>query len=1027
MKIKKIFLYLILLSFGFFTSCTDDEIVKSGGQGVGMCFTISSLGEKIVNTRTVDSDKALNDVYVLLFSEGATPQLTQLIQASSSDNELYYADVPDGTTDGSFYVAANVGSLLDKSLIGKSLAEVKEGVKANLKTAVVGTSDSFIIESPKFPPMISLEAIEYTGTSGNYGTITLQRTVAKVTVTDASGNAKYKIQGFNAGNAAKTGFLFPQSSLSTEVGNYAGSFNGSYSLDSMMCVPAANMKTAELYVYETSEAAMPFVIVKGTYNGVVGYHRLNIWDRGNGEKYYDMVRNYIYNISITNIYTTGYATAKEAIEHPASNRDINVDITVEDGVSRDIVSNGEYYLGVSNSECLFYYTGNVINEVVTTAVIGGKNLPQLQMSFKTLESNNDSVMQVVDMQSNNSGITYHELKATLPRAFVKGEIILRLGDLVRKIEVEKKSDIIAIGGMYELGDGYVYAKTSESSNSDKWISYTSNPNVTDVEDGMEEYHFGGGQMLYMILTHNLVTTENGSVSPAKTRNAMMTLAKANDEGHTKVLINQPQYDIFEGSGNTLVTKPYVGAFWRAGQTGERVIRMSTGSYDVASWDATVAVGSNWAGLALGGSADPNIYKAKPTLGTDPGFDATYKVENPKSYISSRLAPNGEIIFRIGLKNTIGALEHRYGLVVLNLYNSRGGRLESYRIFTRQGDASDYVYRKTDKGYNDWGTGVSTPRPLSRKISAFNLTDPESGKGNTDLTVAGEAAILVHNSMPLDYLDSSVKQFDRKEFTPFPTSAGYLYIWNISDQVIQEGKAPYYMRAFHPTNNKNIGGVNIWENNDPNDITAQYKTIPLIYNPKGDPCPYGYRYPSIGSVNQGTTTDTSAGVSELIQSILYDPEAPGRGTASDIMSKYTLWGYYADGFFDRLEVNYTRYSYILAPINSMVVYGGVDKIAEANGNQIGYIGQVVFNPFNLASVFFPAVGRFSFSLLNSGDRYFLSVSERDNTDGITQCYPMDLSASKNQFAILKSQGSGAQPRTVRCVRDETQWPSIGTEF
>lgn len=1023
MKYFAIFLKIsvVALAVGGVFSCTKDP--NGFDNKVGVRFSISAAGETIVNTRS--SESAVTDVYILVLDgNDDNANVIDWAEASSMGEHTYYASLKKTTTKGYICVLANVARTISGGGTSwTTLGEIKNNLKIQLRK-----SGSYIVEDPIFTPMVS-DILDYSAENAildaDVIAATLKRNTAAVTVVNKTANPKFSLMGTNLGNAPDYGYVFERtgSVLLSTIGNYAGLVSGTnYSPEVMMRgVSADPLVTMPLYLFESSAKNETFVVVKCRYNGVTGYHRINIWDPRTSA-FHEILRNYRYVVNITRISSAGYATAQEAINNPASNRDISVDIEVQDPISRDIVSNGEYYLGVSNSEFIFY-TSEALNDYVVASVAHNASAGlTFQLSDETVEGTG-RITYTNPFNKGTGAVQTGDLKVSIPPTVIKSDLILRIGNLSQRIRIERRENLLSFGGAIPLNQKYIYGKVEDGT--DHWCRIAAHGGA-NFENAVAEYVSPEDQDsdLYMVLTDNIYMNEG---TPRPTRSADLVFYKANEEGHTRILIQQPSFNIFgdpEVSTGKIIN-PYVGAFWRNDQTGERVIKMLIqGSPSQLSWDAQVAVGHDWIRLQTGGSTDPSIYTATPMLGTDPAFETTRQLTD-----MTRTLIRGEkenVMFRIGLVGTIGKTDHRYGVVIVNTYVDKVHQ-NTYRIFVRQGDAADYLYRKTDNGYNGWGLEISIPRPKSKKITPYNLTDPLLGTGsrtsNTNWT-----NYLTHNKMPLDYDPRTLNTtFNRAKFTQFPSQAGYMFVWNINtDEPVPGQDNREYMRAYHPKNNASLAvPLALMGENFSGISGIRYGEIPILYDKKADPCPYGYRYPSQGKIVMGDYTITTPEESEMIQSMLFDPDAPTRDPASalEAMAKYTLWGYYADGFFDRLPI-----TDLPAFPASKAMYG--TDVSNATGNDYGYIGQVIFNPYNYASIFFPATGRHLPSGnpgadVQEGGGYYLWVSERDNTNSNrADIYPMDMRGTQTSFGILKSQGSGSQIRTVRCVRDDTTWPNNG---
>lgn len=158
-----------------------------------------------------------------------------------------------------------------------------------------------------------------------------------------------------------------------------------------------------------------------------------------------------------------------------------------------------------------------------------------------------------------------------------------------------------------------------------------------------------------------------------------------------------------------IANAYVGAFWRADQTGERIIRIPVGTAALAGeWDASVY----WtdAGWKPGDIAFSNALSDDTGITYVPGAespasmlnaadDALYQVDGYVSTASGTAVEGAGnyIYFRIGLKSAFtptAARPARYALVMLRYGTPRKYHL----IFLRQGEEADYV-----------GSGTGAPR------------------------------------------------------------------------------------------------------------------------------------------------------------------------------------------------------------------------------------------------------------------------------------------------------------------------------
>ena len=268
----------------------------------------------------------------------------------------------------------------------------------------------------------------------------------------------------------------------------------------------------------------------------------------------------------------------------------------------------------------------------------------------------------------------------------------------------------------------------------------------------------GSQTVYVFARENASTTADRTVN--------VTLG-----GATQVTVTQIRTLTGGGTAPAGITT-YVGAFWRASQKGERVIKIDVGTNagNLGGWSASVVYmdgqwGTDGIVLKAGDSDDPNIRTASHADAED------YPVTEGSPAITGTVAANGSILFRIGLTNTWSAYNEatkpaRYAVVLLSYNNNT----KHQKIYLRQGEGPDEVVP---------GSGI--------KWSPYNLRAP----GN----------ITTHTLLSTT---------NRPVFTDFPTQGGHYFKWNSLYAI--PFAAPY--------------ATSEW-----NDITYNSGT----FNPANDPC------------------------------------------------------------------------------------------------------------------------------------------------------------------------------------------------
>ncbi len=374
---------------------------------------------------------------------------------------------------------------------------------------------------------------------------------------------------------------------------------------------------------------------------------------------------------------------------------------------------------------------------------------------------------------------------------------------------------------------------------------------------------------------------------------------------------------------------YVGAFWRAAETGERIIRI--GYTQRKSWQAKVEwydarwdeAGGDGIVLSLDKSADTGVTFIAETENPAADHDS-YKVSGTSrivnSTVGSRCQPEDAayddvyIYFRIGLqKPYIPTAQYpaRYAVISISYdFDEDTGEFAKHRkLYVRQGEGPDYLMRPGDTCPDpDRDVGGRT---LAAKFSPYNLTASDfNGSGS----VAPSVVIGTRGGVMTDY----------------PTQGGAFFAW--AQKINSVPNVTAYNTV--PVTATPAGTIK-------KEINSFWNTLNSTY----ESCPSGYRRPTDGSmVNNASIPDNNinASTSEMGQSLYVNP---ARGTVNDYSNNIinSDWGYYADGFFDRRAIG--------RHVTSNPVYSAV----AAGTSTVAYIGRLYHNPNNNASLFFPAAG------------------------------------------------------------------------
>lgn len=924
----------------FFSSCNKDnllgdlELLPAPEGYIRMAVNLTVSESEQVKTRATSAEeKAFDDahVWVLVFNTDADPKLMQHpVKATKAGSQLY-AMLRATSEARRLYVVTGLSTTMNDYLAAVSnFAEgttLYSAISDALLTAVVG-GEGVPIGGGSYIPMCSPVIECATGTVGlTEISKTVQRIAAKIEVDAQEVATDFTLAGATLWNGAKQGAVLPASSMRLSQGANVQRY-------SEKTVVASNSIRSQIYLYENkgteaddATANPTIVIVRGSYKGISGYYRLDILHTTGAKPYasHSITRNFLYTLKIKKVDTVGYATAAEAAANTASNN-ISYNIEVSDGVSYDIASNGEYYLGLSNSECLIYVPTSTTDTTVDVATIA-HNAPstvvQGRISFANVEGSTPTVVSNPFNTLYTGGIHTGNLMLNLATDFVSCDVVLTLGNLTKSIKLVRNIEILSFGGSFSLGKGYVSGVISTPQ---EWVKISTTES-NDVETGGDAIAPESDQEVYVILDHNLATDAS-----AEDRSVGLFLSQVGDKGRKKVVLTQSKYDIISSGGTNVVKYSYVGTFHRHDEVGERVISINipNGAYMVQ-----VVSGQNFIRVAPGvngtGSADPNLL-------TDNHGDAEhYPVADGKTQLVGRNTTN-QLLFRVGMKDKIASTEVRYGLILI----THSGGVN--RLLVRQGEAADYVMRPMDPigGSSDITRG---DRPDAVKLTAFNLTDPQGRVGRVDL---------------------GNRQGD---FTKYPSEGGYFF----------HAFQPY---AWYPTGNAVnwVGAASI--------------------DPNWESCPDGYRRIKDGvDYNTGWVLD-----SEMRQSLWYYPK--NGGAKSDYEN--SIRGLLADGSFDRKEkVDISHFDY--------------SGVSAGDGATIGYLGIIIFNPNNFASIFIPAAGIRYFSgglLRDQGAAAAWWSSTISNVSSAAWYGTMDSPISANgNFTFDNYTTRYTQGCSVRCVVDE----------
>lgn len=283
--------------------------------------------------------------------------------------------------------------------------------------------------------------------------------------------------------------------------------------------PASGNIVSPIYLFPNNgqDGANPTeLLVRGTYRTSAGieydgYYRIQIrYEKVEAPDVtqYDIAGNTLYKIVINSIEGPGYPTPEEAKANPPVH-EINYTVDVDDGSSFDIVvSNGEHYMGFTNSEYILYTDNSVPqNNLVLTTCRWGKSQNSTITSAGEIHATGSIT---VNTPFPTQG-TPTDIQISLPKNFSEGTVSFRMGNLEKTITVKQKGYRAGIQECINDMDNtdIVYA-TSEAC----WITLNSQP-IASVGGAKAENAAGG---IYIQLPFNNDNKRRRGIVYAHTKN-----------------------------------------------------------------------------------------------------------------------------------------------------------------------------------------------------------------------------------------------------------------------------------------------------------------------------------------------------------------------------------------------------------------------------------------------------------------------------------------------------------------------------
>lgn len=446
---------------------------------------------------------------------GSGDKLTvPLTKTTNKSRLLIIANPPDKFFDGTADNLSMDETVLMSKLSGKTYAQAL----AILNTQKLSSPQRSVPYAGGYIPMsasVNLNSINGQTTIGTPASkVQLIRIVAKVSIENTAPG--FVLDGFTVTGAKQYG-TFLQATSSVSPGNKV------HYLAASPADPVSGISSGKdpVYIYESASGETS-VIVKGKYNGVIGYYRLAFKDGNNTEL--SIARNKWYQFKIKDVKIPGYKTLQEAVTASPSN--MMVELLVTDQSSMEITDNGKYYIGLTNSEFVVFSNGEQKN---LTAVTVTNNAPSGTFTKVEVLSANPANSMAISSGNivPNGTVRSTDVQVHLNKPFTSGFLRITVGNLIRTVRVARQATMPWQGTRAIFNSEYVAGKIESQGNGGlTWISLSTD----GVKYSSTEVTRDNPGTIYLKVDPNRsINARDGGV---------VYLARKNERGHHKIYISQ---------------------------------------------------------------------------------------------------------------------------------------------------------------------------------------------------------------------------------------------------------------------------------------------------------------------------------------------------------------------------------------------------------------------------------------------------------------------------------------------------------
>ena len=228
-------------------------------------------------------------------------------------------------------------------------------------------------------------------------------------------------------------------------------------------------KNNPLYVYETHSLSNDtYLVIRGHYKGESFFYKMALVN--NDQHVLDILRNTEYIFTITSVRGRGFISMADAKASLASNTNLDYSILVQEESSYEIVSNNEYYLGVTNSHFEIYASAASGTAYVAFSLI--TDCKSESIGERTITATSGlRIVSPVDGMIPGSTTLPSQVKIEMLAGFTSGEIELRLGNLRKTVTVKRREQVTSSGTIISsfIDDGYYISAYVEDYVNHSWL------------------------------------------------------------------------------------------------------------------------------------------------------------------------------------------------------------------------------------------------------------------------------------------------------------------------------------------------------------------------------------------------------------------------------------------------------------------------------------------------------------------------------------------------------------------------------